>query len=133
MAGPEPGKVACRTAGAVPILMYHRIAAEGPLRLERYRVTPKLFSDQLTALYQAGYRTIGIQELIHAIERDEPLTGKPIVLTFDDGYRDFLTDALPLLRVHGFSATIFLVAEHIGGGARFGCRIWRERFIAFMG
>jgi len=95
--------------------MYHRIAAKGPLTLERYRVTPELFSDQLAVLYRAGYRTIGIHDWIRAIEGDEPLSGKPIILTFDDGYRDFLTDAMPLLRVHGFSATVFLVAERIGG------------------
>ncbi len=113
--GRKPVRPQAERAGAVPILMYHRIAAEGPLALERYRVTPKLFADQLIALYRAGYRTIGIQDLIHSMEQDEPLTGKPIVLTFDDGYRDFLTDAMPLLRVHGFSATVFLVAERIGG------------------
>jgi peptidoglycan/xylan/chitin deacetylase (PgdA/CDA1 family)/SAM-dependent methyltransferase/GT2 family glycosyltransferase len=115
--GRKPVRPQAERARAVPILMYHRIAAEGPLTLERYRVTPKLFADQLTALYQAGYRTIGIGDWIRAIEQDEPLTGKPIILTFDDGYRDFLTDAMPLLRVHGFSATIFLVAERIGGVA----------------
>jgi peptidoglycan/xylan/chitin deacetylase (PgdA/CDA1 family) len=49
--------------------------------------------------------------------RREPLPGKPIILTFDDGYRDFLTAAMPVLRVHGFSATVFLVAERIGGSA----------------
>jgi peptidoglycan/xylan/chitin deacetylase (PgdA/CDA1 family)/SAM-dependent methyltransferase len=114
-----PGRKSVRPqaehACAVPILMYHRIAAKGPITLERYRVTPKLFADQLTALCQAGYRTIGIHDWIRAREQDEPLTGKPIVLTFDDGYRDFLTDAMPLLRIHGFSATVFLVAERIGG------------------
>jgi peptidoglycan/xylan/chitin deacetylase (PgdA/CDA1 family)/GT2 family glycosyltransferase len=114
-----PGRKSVRAqaerACAVPILMYHRIAADGPTTLERYRVVPKVFADQLTALYQAGYRTIGIYDWILALEQDEPLTGKPIVLTFDDGYRDFLTNAMPILRVHGFSATVFLVAERVGG------------------
>jgi peptidoglycan/xylan/chitin deacetylase (PgdA/CDA1 family) len=49
--------------------------------------------------------------------RHEPLPGKPVILTFDDGYRDFLTAAMPVLRAHGFSATVFLVAELIGGTA----------------
>jgi peptidoglycan/xylan/chitin deacetylase (PgdA/CDA1 family) len=46
--------------------------------------------------------------------RYEPLTGKPLILSFDDGYPDFLTEAVPILRAHGFSATVFLVAERIG-------------------
>jgi peptidoglycan/xylan/chitin deacetylase (PgdA/CDA1 family) len=46
--------------------------------------------------------------------RNEPLPGKPIILTFDDGYRDFLTAAMPVLRAHDFLATVFLVAERIG-------------------
>ena len=113
----RPGRIrlAAGRACTVPILMYHRIAADGPLTLERYRVTPELFFDQLAAIYRAGYRTIGIHDWIRAVERDEPLSGKPIILTFDDGYRDFLTAAMPVLRAHGFSATVFLVAERIGG------------------
>ena len=125
--GRKPVRPQAERAGAVPILMYHRIAAEGPLALERYRVTPKLFADQLIALYRAGYRTIGIQDLIHSMEQDEPLTGKPIVLTFDDGYRDFLTDAMPLLRVHGFSATGLFSGGTHRRHLRLGCPIWRQR------
>jgi peptidoglycan/xylan/chitin deacetylase (PgdA/CDA1 family) len=54
--------------------------------------------------------------------RHEPLPGKPVILTFDDGYRDFLTAAMPVLRTHGFSATLFLVAERIGGTADWDAR-----------
>jgi peptidoglycan/xylan/chitin deacetylase (PgdA/CDA1 family) len=49
--------------------------------------------------------------------RNEPLPGKPIILTFDDGYQDFLSTAMPVLRYYGFSATVFLVADRIGGAA----------------
>jgi peptidoglycan/xylan/chitin deacetylase (PgdA/CDA1 family) len=49
--------------------------------------------------------------------RHEPLPGKPVILTFDDGYQDFLTAAVPILQPYGFSATVFLVAERIGGTA----------------
>jgi len=102
---------------SVPILMYHRIALGGPVALERFRVVPDLFALQMAGLFQAGYRTIGLGDWIGAMARHEPLPGKPIILTFDDGYRDFLTAAMPVLRVYGFSATIFLVAERIGGTA----------------
>lgn len=115
--GGMPARLAAEPPCAVPILMYHRVAAQGPNRLERYRVTPELFSGQLSALHTAGYRTIGLHDWINAVNRREALSGKPIILTFDDGYRDFLNAAMPILRSHDFSATVFLVSDRIGGVA----------------
>jgi peptidoglycan/xylan/chitin deacetylase (PgdA/CDA1 family)/SAM-dependent methyltransferase len=106
-----------RRTGEVPILMYHRIAIDGPTTLARYRMAPDLFAAQMDALYRAGYHTVHLEEWINALTRNEQLQGKPIILTFDDGYRDFLTAAMPVLRYYGFSATVFLVAERIGGVA----------------
>jgi peptidoglycan/xylan/chitin deacetylase (PgdA/CDA1 family) len=68
-------------------------------------------------LLQAGYRTVDLGTWISAMARHRTLPGKPIILTFDDGYRDFLTAAMPVLRVHDFLATVFLVAERMGGTA----------------
>jgi peptidoglycan/xylan/chitin deacetylase (PgdA/CDA1 family) len=99
----------------VPILMYHRVATDGPLGLERFRVDPTLFGEQLSALKQAGFRTVGLDDWVGALSRSEALCGKPIILTFDDGYRDFLTAALPALRRYSLAATVFLVANRIGG------------------
>jgi peptidoglycan/xylan/chitin deacetylase (PgdA/CDA1 family) len=107
---------------SVPILMYHRIAANGPVAMERFRVAPDLFAPQMATLHRAGYRTIGLGDWVSAMARHEPLPGKPVILTFDDGYRDFLTAAMPVLRTHGFSATLFLVAERIGGTADWDAR-----------
>jgi peptidoglycan/xylan/chitin deacetylase (PgdA/CDA1 family) len=107
-------RLAPERVSSVPILMYHRIAADGPVALERFRVTPELFALQMATLHRAGYRTIGLGDWIRAMARHKPLLGKPVILTFDDGYRDFLTAAMPTLRVHGFSATVFLVADRIG-------------------
>jgi len=106
-----------RRTGEVPILMYHRIAIDGPTTLARYRIAPDLFAAQMDALYRAGYHTVHLQEWINALARNEQLQGKPIILTFDDGYRDFLSAAMPVLRYYGFSATVFLVAERIAGVA----------------
>jgi peptidoglycan/xylan/chitin deacetylase (PgdA/CDA1 family)/glycosyltransferase involved in cell wall biosynthesis/2-polyprenyl-3-methyl-5-hydroxy-6-metoxy-1,4-benzoquinol methylase len=113
-----PGRPPIRTvterAFSVPILTYHRIATNGPAALERFRVTPHLFAAQMETLFRAGYRTIALEAWINAMARHEPLPGKPIILTFDDGYRDFLTAAMPVLRARDFLATVFLVAERIG-------------------
>jgi len=100
----------------LPILMYHRVATAGPLGLERFRVDPTLFEEQLSALRHGGYSTIGLTEGGELLSGHKDPTGKPIIITFDDGYRDFLT-ALPFLQKYGFVATVFLVAARIGGFA----------------
>jgi peptidoglycan/xylan/chitin deacetylase (PgdA/CDA1 family) len=69
----------------------------------------------MAILHRAGYRAIELEDWIKALLRDEPLFGRPMVLTFDDGYRDFLTAATPVLRLFGFPATVFLVAGRMGG------------------
>jgi glycosyltransferase involved in cell wall biosynthesis/peptidoglycan/xylan/chitin deacetylase (PgdA/CDA1 family)/predicted TPR repeat methyltransferase len=109
--------LAPKRASTVPILMYHRIADDGPAALARFRVTPDLFAAQIASLHRAGYRTVRLEQWIGAIVRNEPVPERPIILTFDDGYQDFLAAGMPVLRHYGFSATVFLVAERIGGVA----------------
>lgn len=113
----RPIRAARERSCSVPILMYHRIAADGAVAMERFRVAPDLFALQMATLHQAGYRTIGLGDWVSAMARQEPVPGKPVIITFDDGYRDFLTAAMPVLGTHGFSATVFLVADRIGGTA----------------
>src|SRR5258708_21957460 len=99
---------------SVPILMYHRIATEGPPDLKRWRVTPELFDAHMNALHRAGYQTITLAEWAEGLVQRRPVRGKRVLLTFDDGYSDFLSGAIRILRGNDFSATVFLVAERIG-------------------
>ncbi len=101
----------------LPILMYHRIADEGPSALDRWRVDTASFSRQLDYLADAGFRTVTLDEWRAAAERRTPLPGHAVVLTFDDGYVDFATNAWPLLEQHGFGAIVALVADRVGGVA----------------
>jgi peptidoglycan/xylan/chitin deacetylase (PgdA/CDA1 family)/glycosyltransferase involved in cell wall biosynthesis len=118
----RPSRLARVRSCSVPILMYHRIAAGGPIATERFCVEPGLFASQMAILHRSGYHTIALRDWFSALARHESLPGKPVILTFDDGYRDFLTAALPVLRTHGFSATVFLVAERIGRTADWDAR-----------
>jgi peptidoglycan/xylan/chitin deacetylase (PgdA/CDA1 family)/glycosyltransferase involved in cell wall biosynthesis len=115
--GRPPVRFEAKRSCSLPILMYHRIAADGPAALARFRVAPDIFAAQIATLHRAGYRAVGFEDWISAVMRNEPLPGKPIILTFDDGYQDFLTAAMPVLRYYGFTATVFLVSERIGGVA----------------
>ena len=102
------------TTRQLPILMYHRVAPEGSVRLADYRVTPAAFEDQLRYLGDAGYYSISLDEWRVAMELRRPLPGKPVLITFDDGYRDFQDFAWPILKQFGFSCIVFLVSGEIG-------------------
>ena len=102
----------------LPILMYHSISAEGPAATGRYRVRPDAFEAQLRYLRDAGFTTLTLGHWLRAGRLHRPLPARPVVLTFDDGYRDFDANAWPLLQHYGFGALVFLVADLIGDSAR---------------
>ncbi|HYH16989.1 MAG TPA: trifunctional glycosyltransferase/class I SAM-dependent methyltransferase/polysaccharide deacetylase [Azospirillum sp.] len=111
-----PGCVAARSGvtGRVPILMYHRIADDGPEALRRYRVSPAMFDAQLALLRREGFHTIGLDEWHWHLMMRRPLSGRPVLITFDDGYRDIAEHAAPTLRRHGMVATVFIVTDAVG-------------------
>ena len=95
-----------------PVLMYHQVGPHRPgSPLNRWRVPEEDFLWQLDALARRGYRGIALRDLLDA--RSAPT--RRAVLTFDDGYRGVLERALPALLSREFSATVFVVADKIGG------------------
>ncbi len=111
----DPGRAAGATTERLPILLYHRVAPTGAPETSRYRVTPNVFEAQVRYLAEGGYQSIGIEEWRCAKDGRRPLPGRAVLFTFDDGYQDFATYAWPILQRYGFSATVFLVADRIGG------------------
>lgn len=101
----------------VPVLMYHSVADEGPAALARYRLTPAAFAEQLKWLRSNGYHTITSDQLYWFMMHRQPVPGRPVMLTFDDGMQDFADHAWPLLRDHDFVAEMFVVTDHVGGHA----------------
>jgi peptidoglycan/xylan/chitin deacetylase (PgdA/CDA1 family) len=92
----------------VPILMYHEIS-ESPETTSHLSVSPAAFAEQLSYLHNAGFKTITAGALSAMLVGDyRDLPTRTVVLTFDDGYQDFYTRAMPLLDQHGFTATVFV-------------------------
>ncbi len=110
---PTPTPVVLPDQAQVPILMYHYVS-ELPLNPDIYRldltVLPEDFIAQLQYLADAGYHTITLTDLYMHLTQGVPLPEKPIVLTFDDGYRDAYEVVFPLLLDYGFTGTFFVLA-----------------------
>jgi len=101
----------------VPILMYHHVMeAEDAQAIGAgyLNVPPDVFRAQMDYLLQKGYQVIGLDEMVEGI-RNNSLPAKPVVLTFDDGYRDFYDYVYPLLREKGIKATLFIISQFVGG------------------
>jgi len=103
----------------VPILMYHYVSVPPP-GSDVYRrdlsVSPELFRSHLQAMADAGYTTISMYDLVDHLNQGEPLPEKPVILTFDDGYRDNHENAFPLLREFGMTGMFFVVSDYMDEG-----------------
>jgi peptidoglycan/xylan/chitin deacetylase (PgdA/CDA1 family) len=117
---PSPVAVPAASGGAsvnVPVLLYHYIRvvrnACDSLGMS-LSVTPTTFNQQLTLLQVAGYHVISLDTLMAAVLQHGRLPSHPVVLTFDDGYADFLTAAVPILLAHQMTATDFVVPGFLG-------------------
>ncbi|CZE49086.1 polysaccharide deacetylase family protein [Campylobacter geochelonis] len=96
------------------VLMYHMISRHLPKnksKFNRLRVKPNEFEKQLCWLKKNGFSSYTLSELILL----EKIPLKSVVITFDDGYKDNFTNALPLLQKYGFKATIFIVNNRFDG------------------
>jgi peptidoglycan/xylan/chitin deacetylase (PgdA/CDA1 family) len=98
--------------GPVPILEYHDLGK--PPEDEAY---PELFvgrddfAKQMDWLEERGYEAVTLEQVQEAWYHDGKLPPKPIVLSFDDGYRPQFTFALPTLKKHGWAGVLNLKAE----------------------
>lgn len=110
--------------------MYHSISDKKESGHPYYwlNTSPKRFYEHMKFLKDNGYKVISLSEAVNTIS-NTPVLNKPcelnklkqlnqpkyVVLTFDDGYRDFYTTAWPILSQFGFPVTVFLPTGFIGG------------------
>lgn len=109
----NPGSGARR----VPVLMYHYIRVNPDPRDRlgfSLSVTPWDFASQMDWLVANGFHAITFRELHAYLDGAAGLPSRPIILTFDDGYEDFYTTALPILIRHDFKAVSYVVSGFIG-------------------
>lgn len=90
----------------IPVLMYHHVTDH---KGDIVTVTPEVFAGQMRYLAEAGVKTLTLDELYFFITGDLRLTGKAVVVTFDDGWLDNYLHAFPVLKRYAIKATFFLV------------------------
>ena len=88
----------------IPVLMYHSISNDK----SHLSVSVNNFENQLEYISKSGFNSISFNEIHKNIN-------KPIIITFDDGYKDNIINALPILKKYNFVSTCFVVSDFIGG------------------
>ena len=115
-ANPNPERPPPKTP-RVNILTYHRVGNfpdRMPSHRGQYCDLPR-FEAQMEMLGRCGYTVIGLETAVRGLRGIGKLPPKPVVLTFDDGYTDFLEFVTPVLLNHGYPATVYAVAGMLGG------------------
>jgi peptidoglycan/xylan/chitin deacetylase (PgdA/CDA1 family) len=93
----------------VPILMYHSVTDRPPAATRDLAVRPGALVEQFGHLKDAGFTPLTFADLAARLrDGGSGLPARPVVITFDDGYADFHTEALPILEQFGFAATVFV-------------------------
>ncbi len=113
----------------VPILMYHSVSEQSdPSRHPYYdgNTSPRIFAHHMSFLRESAYSSVDVATALDFLQAGNNVK-KPVVITFDDGYRDIYTDAFPNLVENGLTATVFLATGLVGtrkDGRE--CLTWRE-------
>jgi len=93
------------------ILTYHSLDLSGSV----LSVAPQQFAEHMAHLAHLGLQGMALREAVAHRNAHGTWPERGVVLTFDDGYANCYEAALPVLRQHGFTATVFLVSGHMGG------------------
>jgi peptidoglycan/xylan/chitin deacetylase (PgdA/CDA1 family) len=113
----------------VRVLCYHLVSEDRARPLDPWGVAPRTLERQLGLARRLGYRSLTLAEAVEAFETGK-LSRRMLVVTFDDGYRDSLAVAAPILASLGFRATVFVVTDLVGKPAEWIAGAGEEAFLA---
>jgi len=98
----------------VLVLMYHIIAEPLAAQEARYCCSPRRFAAQMRHLRESGMRLVSLEELADAFDGRGEWPELGVAVTFDDGFADTFSNALPVIGRYRVPATMFAVADRIG-------------------
>ena len=116
----------------IPVLLYHGISDEPSSGAARFTLAPGAFEEHMRRLVDAGYRSLTVSAFVPAL-RGEPggLPERPVVITFDDGFHNFLSEALPIMERHGLVSTLYATTGFMGEGDSPGANRWGDRMLSW--
>lgn len=133
MVGPVRQYLTRAQGPRIPVLMYHRVSSASESGLHPYfrvNTSPAVLDAHLRFLKENDYSAVTLDQAGCLLTSPQWNDREYVVITFDDGYRDFYTDALPLLQKYGFTATVFLPTGYIDDQRKtfrqVGCLTWSE-------
>jgi peptidoglycan/xylan/chitin deacetylase (PgdA/CDA1 family) len=109
----ELGVVDGASGRTLRVLMYHKV---NDLTPNPTTVPTEVFAEQMSLLRDLGYTPVSLDAVRDHYLAGEPLPDGAVLITFDDGYRDNLENALPVLRAHGYPAVLFVPIGYLGDG-----------------
>ncbi|MCF8303780.1 MAG: polysaccharide deacetylase family protein [Bacteroidales bacterium] len=102
-----------KSTGSVSCFAYHRF---GDDRFPSTNIRMDVFENQMQYLHENRYSVMALGEALFLLSNGKELPPRAVVLTIDDAYKTFITNAFPVLKKYGFKATLFVSTETIGGG-----------------
>jgi len=108
----SPAAEARAFPAGVPILMYHSIAEEPG---NDAVISKARFLEQMKYLHEHDYHPVTLDDLDAYLTKKQDLPLRPVVITFDDGYRDTYEVAMPVLKQYGFRSVLFFPMGKDGG------------------
>ena len=109
--------ITLRNADVVPVtaICYHEVGASAK---DKMSISAEAFRTHIQQYKQAGYTLINVDDLAEIQAGKKPAPKNPLLITFDDGYTNNYTHALPITVAEGVRATVFMVSGKIGTGNR---------------
>ncbi|MEN6461497.1 MAG: polysaccharide deacetylase family protein, partial [Syntrophomonas sp.] len=104
-----------RDVKGIPILMYHNVSPDSSTGSIGHRMEPETFDRQMRYLKEHGYHTVDLGAVLDFYQKGTALPEKPIVITLDDGFQGTYYYAFPALKKYGFTATVFVISNVVGG------------------
>jgi GT2 family glycosyltransferase/peptidoglycan/xylan/chitin deacetylase (PgdA/CDA1 family) len=99
----------------LPVLLYHHVGPPRPGMNPELSISPGTFERQVRWLARSGFTSVSCADWLAWRREARPFAENAFIMTFDDGYADLVSYALPVLRRYGFGATVFVVTGEIGG------------------
>ena len=94
--------------------MYHSVGRPLPAwKSPLFTVPARIFADHLERLVRAGYRSVTLDDVRAYVAGEKTLPAKSVAVTFDDGYLDNWTYAVPILKKYGFSGAVFVTTDFV--------------------